>query len=256
MTRRSVLLRWVRRIWVTLGLLFLGWMFWNMQARGVSADQFASTGSLTVESSDEMTMFLPVAAGPNRAGLIFLPGGGVDWRAYGPFVRSIADWGFPAAIVRLPYRVAPTDASRAAVWQRIEAVGLAWGSSRPVVLSGHSRGAALSARFADEHRGQLDGLLLIATTHPRDQDLSHLAVPVVKIVAEHDCVASPAAARANARLLPPGTLWVEIAGGNHAQFGHYGSQLNDCGATIPREAQQAQARHAALELLVRISSRN
>jgi hypothetical protein len=53
-------------------------------------------------------------------------------------------------------------------------------------------------------------------------------------------VASPAAARANAPLLPPETRWVDIAGGNHRQFGYYGWQLGDCAASISREEQHRQ----------------
>lgn len=86
--------------------------------------------------------------------------------------------------------------------------------------------------------GQPRGLALIGTTHPRDHDLSHLTIPVLKVQAEHDCVAPPEEARRHAGRLPPATRWVDIRGGNHAQFGSYGSQINDCGATISREVQQ------------------
>ncbi|MCC7001868.1 MAG: hypothetical protein IT357_06910 [Gemmatimonadaceae bacterium] len=50
-------------------------------------------------------------------------------------------------------------------------------------------------------------------------------------------------------LLPKHTRWVEIAGGNHSQFGHYGHQLFDGNATVTREAQQVIARDALFERL-------
>jgi len=252
---RRPLLRWLRRIWIALGLGVIGWLAWNMQAHGVPDALFESTPTLAVETRAGATLFVPKPDVPSRPGLVFLPGGGVDWRAYVPFVRSVADAGYPAAIVQLPYRLAPTDGSRADLWRNIELVRAAWGPGRRVVLSGHSRGAALAGRLTDEHRDQINGLLLIATTHPRDQDLSDLTVPVTKVLAEHDCVASPAAARANAHLLPVDTQWIEIEGGNHAQFGYYGSQFNDCRATIPRETQQARTLEAANDLLGRVANR-
>jgi pimeloyl-ACP methyl ester carboxylesterase len=109
---------------------------------------------------------------------------------------------------------------------------------RPIVLAGHSRGAATAGWLASKHGARLGALAMIGTTHPRDEDLSGLPIPVLRLLAEHDCVAPSADARANAVRLPPGTRWVVIPGGNHAQFGHYGSQINDCSATIARDDQQ------------------
>ncbi|HEX6096268.1 MAG TPA: alpha/beta hydrolase [Thermoanaerobaculia bacterium] len=43
--------------------------------------------------------------------------------------------------------------------------------------------------------------------------------------------------------------WVEIRGGNHSQFGHYGHQLLDGHATIARDAQQAITRAAIFDAL-------
>jgi pimeloyl-ACP methyl ester carboxylesterase len=121
------------------------------------------------------------------------------------------------------------------------------------VIAGHSRGGALAARFVAE-RAQpagtpLDGLILIGTTHPRDHDLSTVPFPVLRIVASEDCVAPPSAARANAGSLPPETTWVEIAGGNHRQFGYYGWQIGDCAATISREEQHRQVIEAVTGFL-------
>ena len=44
----------------------------------------------------------------------------------------------------------------------------------------------------------------------------------------------------NKHLLPNDTQWIEIEGGNHAQFGYYGDQLFDGKATIDRKEQQRQ----------------
>jgi len=247
--------RWIRRVWLAAGICLMAWMWWSVQAHGVTEGLLTSSASVTVRTADRATLFLPAAAPSERVGFALLPGGLIHPHAYVPFVRALADAGVPAAIVELPFRQAPTESSRDEVWRRVEAVRAAWGPGRPLVLAGHSRGAALAGRFASEHPEALAGLVLIGTTHPRDQDLSGVSFPVLKVLGSRDCVADPADARANAHRLPPGTQWVEIAGGNHAQFGHYGSQFNDCQATISREAQQLQAREAVLELLGRIDAR-
>jgi hypothetical protein len=54
---------------------------------------------------------------------------------------------------------------------------------------------------------------------------------------------------ANAYLLPAATYWIEIEGGNHAQFGYYGMQLGDNRATISREQQQTLTVQAILTAL-------
>ena len=92
-------------------------------------------------------------------------------------------------------------------------------------------------------------LILFGTTHPRDRDLSKLAIPVTKILATRDRLASPARARENAARLPPGTEWVLIEGGNHSQFGHYGFQFGDRLAAISRDQQQRELVAAVVRAL-------
>lgn len=65
----------------------------------------------------------------------------------------------------------------------------------------------------------------------------------------NDGLASAAEIEANAYLLPADTRWVEIEGGNHAQFGYYGRQLGDNRATISQEQQQRLTLEAILTTL-------
>jgi poly(3-hydroxybutyrate) depolymerase len=220
--------RWVRLVWVTLGLGLTAWMVWNMQARNVSASLLVASERVQVHTDDDATMFFPAGVPEDAAGLIFLPGGGVDPAAYLPVVRRLADAGLHAALVRLPYRVAPTEASRNEVWQRIIRVRVRWGGKRPVVLAGHSRGGALAARFADQHAMELDGLALVATTHPRDQDLSRVRFPVVKIMGTEDCVAPLDDARGNSGRLPAHTQWVDRRSTTAARPSHARNSRRNC----------------------------
>jgi pimeloyl-ACP methyl ester carboxylesterase len=184
----------------------------------------------------------------SAAGLIFLPGATIEPKAYAPLLRAVAEAGYPVALVRLPFRMAPTAASLAAVWDRIRGV-LASMPNRHWILAGHSRGAALSAQFAAEHPDVLAGLILIGTTHPKRMSLATLSIPVTKIYGTRDCVADSAAVLANAALLPPTTHWIRLDGANHRQFGWYGAQLGDCSATITRETQQARTLEVLLAVL-------
>jgi pimeloyl-ACP methyl ester carboxylesterase len=68
---------------------------------------------------------------------------------------------------------------------------LAW------ILAGHSRGGMLATRFLHANGAGLIGLVLIATTHPRDFSLAELTMPVTKIYGTSDGVATYAEMRQN-----------------------------------------------------------
>jgi len=242
--------KWIRRIWISCGLAFVAFLTWNTQAHGVDPAVFRSTATVRVLDTGALIQFLPTQAAPG-AGLIFLPGGTIDPDAYAPLLRAVAESGHAVVLVRMPWRSAPTAGTRQTLWERIDGV---LGSRKPGqswVLGGHSRGAALAATYVSEHNGRVDGLVLIGTTHPRDVDLSKTSLPIAKIYGTRDCVADSAKTMANANRLPPGTRWIRIAGGNHRQFGYYGYQLGDCGATISRAAQQALTAAALTDFLAR-----
>ena len=212
-------------------------MIWGYQADGVPEYTLRTNSAVKVSDDGTGIHFQP-RANKRATGIIFLPGGMVDPTAYAPLLNNIAAAGHPVHLIRLPMRCACVDAQITALFTEINAIinanrGTRW------YLAGHSRGAMLASRFARESTANIAGLVLIATTHPRDFDLSAAPLKVTKISGSNDGIASPAAIRANAKLLPPTTIWVEIAGANHVQFGYYRYQLFDGVAAISRDAQQA-----------------
>jgi len=116
-------------------------------------------------------------------------------------------------------------------------------------LAGHSQGAKMAAQFVYENPGLIDKLVLIATTHPREVSLADRSLPVLKISGSRDGVADEAAILANRGNLPADAQFVRIDGANHAQFGYYGFQLGDNGATISREQQQANTLQRILDFI-------
>jgi pimeloyl-ACP methyl ester carboxylesterase len=119
------------------------------------------------------------------------------------------------------------------------------------VLSGHSRGAAIAARTVYAHEDLFAGLILIGTSHPKEANysLADAQLPITKIYGTEDGLASPSEVEAFRSYLPEHTIMTEIAGGNHAQFGYYGTQLGDSKATISREEQQAETAVTLLTFL-------
>ena len=248
------LLQRVRRIYRRVGLTLLVAlpiaMWLAFRPWGLPDGVLASGQGVTVSISDDAIEFSPRRA--SRAGVLMLPGCPVDPDAYAPLARRLADAGTPAIVVRVPHRCAAFGDLPQQLDARIRALIEARGGTR-WMLAGHSRGALHAARFASSHADRLAALVLMGTSHPRDRDLSGLAIPVVKIVATNDGVAG--AGQFDRRLLPASTTWVRIEGGNHAQFGYYANfQLFDGRASIAREAQQDQIVAALIALRERLGN--
>jgi len=202
---------------------------------------------VTVVETDETLEFVP--AQPARSALVFVCGSGVAAEAYAPLLRPIAEAGYGVSIVKLPLRFAPLESHKQGAIERVRKVIAAHSQDRRWVIAGHSLGAALSCRVVQGGSDHIKAMVLLGTTHPKEDDLSGLKIPVTKVVASNDGVAPKNKVDANKHLLPATTKWVVIEGGNHSQFGNYGHQLMDGKATISREEQQRLARDAILERL-------
>jgi len=207
-----------------------------------------SSSTVSVVDSSATLEFRP-ASGEKTTGLIFLCGSGVSAQAYAPLLRPIAEKGYAVFVIKLPYRFAPLESHKESAIQRVRTVMATHPHTMPWVVSGHSLGGALACRVAQSEPARVSALVLVGTTHPKDADLSHLTMPVTKVYASNDGVAPPDRVLANRHLLPESAKFVEIKGGNHSQFGHYGTQLFDGHATVSREAQQDQTRDALIQAL-------
>ena len=220
------------------GLSFTAWMIWGYQSVDLPDGTLYSNSAVRAFDNGVTIHFQPRHT-KRPTGIIFLPGGMVDPTAYAPLVKNVAAAGHPAYLLRLPLRCACTDSLINTLFSQISELIKANPETR-WFLAGHSRGAMLAARYARESQTNLAGLILIATTHPRDFDLSNLPLKITKISGANDGIASPADIRANARLLPPHTTFHEIPGANHVQFGYYRHQLLDGTPSITRQQQQAE----------------
>ncbi len=247
--------RWIRWGFVLWAICAMSWLANSVRTRGVDDSILRSGPEVSALNSATSLMFVPASAS-GHTGLIFICGSGIAAEAYAPLLRPVAEEGYPVFAVKLPYRFAPLESHKRTAVDRARGVIVAHPEVTHWVIAGHSLGAALAARMARTDAASLAGMVLIATTHPKDFDLSFLRIPVMKIHASNDGVAPLDRVLANRGLLPAHTKWVEIAGGNHSQFGRYGHQLFDGTATISREEQEALTRLAILDLLAEIEGSN
>ena len=251
---RRRLWRRVRRVWITAGLVATaGFAIWSLVAYRASAEArvaLVPDAAVAVAHGDGVWSFIPRRT--TRAGttaLVFFPGALVDPVAYAPLVRAAAAAGYPAYIVELPRRGALGGADEPVLEQRLDRLLAVPGTPRRWVIAGHSRGAVVASRIAAERRRGFMGLVLIGSSHPRDVDLSTLAVSVTKVVGTRDGLATRTAVEANRAKLPAAARWVWIEGGNHSQFGWYGFQPGDRRATIAAVIQRATMIQAVIDAL-------
>lgn len=242
---RSPIRRWIRRAFIAWAIVSTAWLLNSYRTQGVARPLLTSNEKVAVQSSSDALAFMPTSAA-RSSGLLFFVGAGVAAEAYAPLLRPLAEDGHPVFIVRLPYRIAPLEHYKKAAVDRAYAI---LGGHRMVtrwVIAGHSLGGALACRVAADSPDAVIAIVLIGTSHPKTIDLSHSRIPITKVYASRDGIASVKTVNANRALLPPDTHWIEIEGGNHSQFGHYGHQVFDGSPTITREQQQDRTRTALL----------
>ena len=225
-----------------------GFVAWGMTAPGPMPEAEAalrSDAQVTVETGRWM-VFRPAGAEPTT-GFVFYPGGRVQPRSYAPAARAIAAQGYLVVLVPMPLNLAVLAPDAAAeVIAAYPAVRRLGGGralpgrrhGRPLRLHPSRRGARVWCS------GQ--------PTRPPTTAWPPAALAVVSISGTRDGLSTPAKIEASRPLLPAGTRWVAIEGGNHAQFGWYGPQDGDNPAAISREAQQEQAVRATVELLEKL----
>ena len=181
-------------------------------------------------SSEEWIVFSPRENSPTM-GIILYPGGHVDARAYAPLARGIAEEGYLVVIPRMPLNLAVFDRRVADEIIQINPNIEIW------VIGGHSLGGAMAAEYVRANPSVLDGLFMWASFSAENTDLSGFSqLKVLSIYGTED--GGVEGIRASRERLPQNTVWVEMDGANHAQFGWYGAQSGDGVAPISREEQQ------------------
>jgi dienelactone hydrolase len=212
-----------------------GFVIWAETPAGPmpeALEDLVSDNQVSVTTGDWI-VFTPVDIQPTT-GLIFYPGGRVDYRSYTPALRQIAEKGYLVVLVRMPLNLAVFGADSAADIIEANPQIEHW------VIGGHSLGGAMAANFANNNLENIDGLVFWAAYPAESDDLSTTALPVLSIFGTVDGLTTGGKIDASRALLPENTLWVPVTGGNHAQFGWYGEQNGDNPALISRSEQQDQ----------------
>ena len=241
---------------ILLGLLILlvvvcgTFIVWGETPAKASPEAIAALNSdenVRVDTGQYLT-FSPIDQ-EYSTGFIFYPGGRVDYRAYAPMAHDLASRGYFVVIPRMPLNLAVFGVNKA------EQVIHAYPQVENWVIGGHSLGGSMAAHYLYQNPDQISGLVFLASYPASSDDLSQYTGQVLSLSGSLDGLSIPADIEASKALLPETTLFVEIEGGNHAQFGWYGDQAGDNPATISHEEQQAIIVEKIADLMLSISAR-
>jgi len=242
--------KWILGVVIVLAVAAGAFVLWGETPLGPApeAEQALAGDSQVRVTTGRWLVFEP-ADGQPTTGFILYPGGRVDYRSYAPQARAIAAQGYLVVIPRMPLNLAVMDPGAAGE------IIAAYPGIQHWAIGGHSLGGSMAANFAALHPGAVQGLVLWASYPAGSDDLSGQDLAVASIYGSDDGVASLEDVRSAAALLPANTRWVEVQGGNHAQFGWYGSQGGDNPAGIDALAQQEQVVAATVDILERIEGK-
>ncbi len=244
MNRRNKIILGVLLVLATVLAGFVVWAETPPSPMPEAYDALKSDKSVTV-SVGNWLVFTPLSSNVST-GFIIYPGGRVDFRSYAPAAHAIAQAGYLVIIPKMPLNLAVFGVGTAnGVIGNYPNIS-SWG------IGGHSLGGTMAAQFAFENPSKIRGLVLWAAYPASGTDLSKSNLLVTTIHGGSDGLVSAVQIDDSLKLLPFSTVRVEMAGGNHAQFGWYGDQAGDNAATITRQAQQNLTVTASVQLLEKL----
>lgn len=200
-------------------------------ADSTAIEALQSDGAVTVVQTDSDTLvFSPEKP---TAGLIFYPGGKVEYTAYAPLLHALAKQGMLCVLVKMPCNLAVLDVNAAdGLREQFPEIAV-W------YIGGHSLGGSMAASYAGKHAEAYTGLILLAAYST--QDLSSSGLQVISVYGSEDEVLNMGKYEESRSNLPVDTLEYIIEGGCHAQFGSYGAQAGDGLPKISGEQQRQLA---------------
>jgi hypothetical protein len=229
---------------LAVAAVFVVWAEKASPASDIALEALNSDSTVNVSLDSGYYTFTPTNV-TATTGFIFYPGGRVDYRAYAPVLRMIAEQGYFVALVPAPLNLAFFDVKAAAPVQAQHSEIKHW------AVGGHSLGGVAASVYAKDHLDELDGIVFFAS-YPADESLKNSDIKILSIYGTLDMAGMDKFDETKA-LLPPQTEYVVIDGGNHGQFGSYGHQAGDNEATITPEDQWAQISTATVEFLKTLS---
>ena len=221
---------WITSILLALSLLFGACMiylcdYYHADVNAIEA--FSTMDRVEYRTLEDQTIvFEPENP---TAGLIFYPGGKVEYTAYLPLMAACAEQNILCVLMEMPFNLAVLDIDAADGIQEMFPAIDCW------YIGGHSLGGSMAASYLADHTGEFAGLILLGSYSTAD--LSQTDLKVLSVYGSEDLVMNRKKYAENKKNLPNDFTEVVLEGGCHAHFGMYGAQDGDGTPTISNAEQ-------------------
>ena len=165
----------------------------------------------------------------STTGLIFYPGGKVEYTAYEPLMYRLAAKGVFCILIEMPFNLAVLDADAA------DGIQAQYPQIEDWYMGGHSLGGAMAASYIGEHADSFQGLVLLGAYSTAD--LTQTELDVLSVFGSEDGIMDREKYEKYRVNLPSDLTEIEVEGACHAYFGMYGKQDGDGEATLTPEEQ-------------------
>ncbi len=201
--------------------------YYRADMNAIEDMEFASELAVESETWKDGTMvFAPEEA---ETGLIFYPGGKVEYLAYQPLMQACAAEGILCVLVEMPFNLAVLDVDAA------DGIQEKYPEIEEWYISGHSLGGSMAASYVSDHADEYEGLVLLGSYSTAE--LTNSEMNVISIYGSEDEVLNREKYEKNRTNLPANFTEYVIEGGCHAYFGVYGHQEGDGTPTITNKEQ-------------------
>ncbi|PJI07806.1 MULTISPECIES: alpha/beta hydrolase [Clostridium] len=233
MCKKNVIKRLLIGPIAILILLICGFYVYTLnyyKAQNTAKETVAQSNHYAVKDGS-MIIFYPKFRDKDKTAIIFYPGAKVEYIAYAPILKKLADRGITTVLLKMPFNLAIFDTNAAdKVYKKLPNI-------KNWYISGHSLGGAMASKYSAENESRLKGIILLGAYRIKKTTLRTLIV-----YGSNDKILNKTKLDKTSKIL-------EINGGNHADFGNYGDQKGDGKATITRESQQNQTVEAILNFI-------
>ena len=206
--------------------LVVGCRFYVSDYYRAEETTMSTPDTVSIETADDRMVFIPEES---QAGLIFYPGGKVEFTAYAPLMAKLAEQNILCVLLKMPLNLAVLDMDAA------EGIPEQFPEVEQWYLAGHSLGGSMAASFAEKHADTYDGLILLAAYST--EALTETGLKVCSLYGDRDGVLNLEKYREYRSNLPEDTLELVLEGGNHSGFGCYGTQEGDGTSSLEPGAQ-------------------